>query len=174
MWDQESSVLAFREVRVGRWGIIGGSRDIYDFRNWFRKHLSSCKNVQFAPWTLGDTHSSIVLLQGLVLTPSKKNFAVKLRRAFGSVFINRMYRVNVQYLRFSCFVMQSRTTTVIHSYLKTSAFISYYSRCSFFPRYFLSFFFFSFILCLIPYFWARPHCMTVFLQSETRNWLFVC
>jgi hypothetical protein len=40
-----------------------------------------------------------------------------------------LYRVNVQCLRIF-YVMQSRTTTVTHSYLKTSVFISYYNRCS--------------------------------------------
>jgi hypothetical protein len=43
---------------------------------------------------------------------------------------------------FELFVMQSRITTVIHTYLKTPVFISYYCRCSFF---------YSFILCLVSY-----------------------
>jgi hypothetical protein len=45
-----------------------------------------------------------------------------------------VYRTDVQCLRI--FVMQSRTT-VIRSYLKTSVFISYYSRCFFIVHFFL-------------------------------------
>jgi hypothetical protein len=50
---------------------------------------------------------------------------------------------------FESFVMQSHTTTVIHSYLKTSAFISSCSRCYFFIRFFLSFFPSSFVHAFI-------------------------
>jgi hypothetical protein len=71
------------------------------------------------------------------------------------------YRLNVQCLRL-CYVMQPRTTTVIQSYLKTSVFISYYSRCSFFVPFFL----FSFILCLISYLylWAWLYSILMYLQ----------
>jgi hypothetical protein len=45
--------------------------------------------------------------------------------------VRYVFRMNAQ--RFSIvYVMQSRTTTVINSYSKTSVFISHYCRCSFF------------------------------------------
>jgi hypothetical protein len=65
---------------------------------------------------------------------------------------------NVKYRTISnLYVMQSRTTTVIYSYLKTSVFISYYSRCSFFVSRFLS---------LFPSFCALIQCCATFLHSR--------
>jgi hypothetical protein len=58
------------------------------------------------------------------------------------------YMVNVQCLQIF-YVTQSCVTTVIHSYLRTSVFISYDSRHCFLP---FSFFIFYFTLYLIPYF----------------------
>jgi hypothetical protein len=59
-------------------------------------------------------------------------------------------------------VMQSRTT-VIHSYLKTLVFISYYSTCSFFVP---SFIYLSFILCHI--FISERDCTP--LQCLHKGW----
>jgi hypothetical protein len=56
----------------------------------------------------------------------------------------RTHTLNVQCLRI--FVVESCTTIVIHSSLKTSVFISYYISCFFFVRFFffvISIFFFS-------------------------------
>jgi hypothetical protein len=74
--------------------------------------------------------------------PQKENHLGKLRPAWES---NTVYRVDVQCFRMF-YVVQSHTTTVIHSSLKTSVFILYYSRYSSFVR-----FFFSFFLHPMPY-----------------------
>jgi hypothetical protein len=64
------------------------------------------------------------------------------------------------------YVMQFRTITVTHSYLKTSVFTSYL----FFLSSFLSFYLFlssSFLIFLIPYlhFWTWLYSITMFLQT---------
>jgi hypothetical protein len=61
------------------------------------------------------------------------------------------------------YVMQSRTTTVTHVYLKTSVFILYYSRHSCFV---LSIFLFPIILCFIPnlHLWTWLYSITMLLR----------
>jgi hypothetical protein len=60
--------------------------------------------------------------------PSRQINSLYRLKTLSQVRSSGLYRVNVQWLRI--FVRQSRTIIVTHSSLKTSVFISYYSRCS--------------------------------------------
>jgi hypothetical protein len=85
-----------------------------------------------------------------------------------------IYRLNVQYLRI-LYVMQSRTT-VVHSYLKTSVFISYLFFLHFFVPCFLSFSLHH-IFCFIPSFLdvtvLSYSVFTKTVYNQTSNRIFV-
>jgi hypothetical protein len=72
--------------------------------------------------------------------------------------------------------MQFRKTTVIHSYLKTSVFISYYSR---FSKWWLSFLYFFFSSCALFHLSflnvtvLHYNIFTKAVHNQTSNWLLV-
>jgi hypothetical protein len=98
---------------------------------------------------------------------------------FVNVSSQNVFRVNVQCFRVF-YVMQSRTTTVIHYFLKTSLFTSYYSMSSFLPSLFLpschSFFLHSIpysILSFMNVTLLHYNVFTKAVHNQTSKWLLV-
>jgi hypothetical protein len=90
-----------------------------------------------------------------------------------------LHKVNNQRLR-TVYVTHFIVTTIIQSHFKTPVFILYHSRRSYFAHSFhfiRLFFYFPFVLCLIPYlrFWtwmySNYNVFTKAIYNQTSSWL---